>query len=311
MTMPRALARARAIVPGAIVERNHLFRQVFRAQGAAVARQRAFADPLGAIEWPALTTCSDGLAIGMVDTPVQETHAAFAGKSIETLSLRSAGRRPASSAHGTAVAALLLGHGEQPGLVPGARLIAADAFHRREGADMADAFDLVAALDALVARQVPVINVSLAGPPNSLLDAAGTALRQRGVILVAATGNDGAASGPRYPAAYGWAVAVTAVDDAQAVYDRAGRGDHVAFAAPGVRLRAPTSGGTGVVTGTSFATPFVTAAIALLASVDAETQPLELLITAARDLGGPGRDPIYGHGLLRMPRGCSVADLRE
>ena len=95
-------------------------------------------------------------------------------------------------------------------------------------------------------------------------------------------------------------MAVTAVNDADRVYRLAGRGDHVDFAAPGMRIIvAEPQGGYGLETGTSFAAPFASAAIALRCR---RARPCDDAITAlsqsAVDLGRKGRDAIYGHGRI-------------
>ncbi len=75
-------------------------------------------------------------------------------------------RRRSARQHGTAVAALLVGQGEIDGLLAGWELVAADPY--RKG-DIADGFSLIKALDLLVAAEVRVINLSLAGPSNALV----------------------------------------------------------------------------------------------------------------------------------------------
>ena len=75
--------------------------------------------------------------------------------------------------HGTAVAALIAGArgADTPGLLPGARIVAVDAFYkggRRD--DRSGVYELLRALDLLAQRRVRVANMSLAGPPNILLD---------------------------------------------------------------------------------------------------------------------------------------------
>ena len=59
------------------------------------------------------------------------------------------------------------------------------------------------------------------------------------MVIVAAAGNDGLAAPPRYPAAFDFAIAVTAVDAELDAYDRAPRGEHIDFAAPGVDVFVP------------------------------------------------------------------------
>ena len=50
--------------------------------------------------------------------------------------------------------------------------------------------------------------------------------------------------------------------------------------------------------GTSFAAPFVSAHLAACAKQMAPVACVRQMSTKARDLGAPGRDPIYGYGLL-------------
>ena len=151
-----------------------------------------------------------------------------------------------------------------------------------------------------------LVNVSLAGPYNKILDRGLAAAAERGMVVVAAAGNDGDAAPPRYPAAFDYAIAVTAVDAALEPYDRAPRGEHIDVAAPGVDVFVPAGG---YMTGTSVAAPFVTAAIA----ADPEAVglgPLDVrrhLLAAARDLGPAGRDATFGAGLATAPPGCPGA----
>jgi subtilisin family serine protease len=101
------------------------------------------------------------------------------------------------------------------------------------------------------------------------------------------------------------------VDREGAVYRRAVRGPHVDLAAPGVNVwTAASVSGARWKTGTSFATPFVSAAAALLREARPELTALEVgeeLRRLATDLGDPGPDPVYGAGLLNIGSLCSDA----
>ena len=100
-------------------------------------------------------------------------------------------------------------------------------------------------------------------------------------------------------------VGVTAIDLDRRVYRRAGRGDHVDFSAPGVRVRAAAArGGYASMSGTSFATPVVAALVALqIAGRDPDADSkLSRITRSVLDLGDPGKDEIYGHGLLVIER---------
>ncbi|TIQ01951.1 MAG: peptidase S8, partial [Mesorhizobium sp.] len=108
-----------------------------------------------------------------------------------------------------------------PGLLPHARLIAVDAFHRGERQDdRSDAYYLLRALDLLSARGVQVTNMSLSGPANALLEQFVRKLSERGMVIVAAAGNGGPRAEPAYPAAYAEVIAVTAVDRMKRPYRR-------------------------------------------------------------------------------------------
>jgi subtilisin family serine protease len=315
MPMPRALSRARELAPGAAVDRNHVFSNTFLVQTGPQAARRAFANPLAAVAWPKDASCSEDARIGIVDTGIDPEHPTLKDKSIERETVRGPDLAPSSTDHGTAVATLLVGDGHFAGLAPGARLIAVDAFHRHENRDRADAFDLVSAIELLVERKVSVINLSLAGGANELLDRAGKEALAKNVLIVAAVGNEGPASPPLYPAAYSWAVAVTAVDDGRIAYARAVRGRHVSFAAPGVRLAVDDGNGQArTLSGTSFAAPFLTAAIAQLRGAHPDLTPAEVvsaLTGRVVDLGAPGRDNIFGWGLLHLANRCTLRPARE
>jgi hypothetical protein len=246
--------------------------------------------------------------IGMVDTAINTRHPAFAQSQIELKDF--AGKEfPAPLAHGTAVAGVLVGSGaELAPLLPAAHLYAASVFYpRNEYTQGATMINLVRALDWLVEKKVAVINMSLAGPDNKILALAVGKVIQAGAVIVAAAGNEGPAAPPMYPAAYPDVIAVTAVDKDRRIYRWANRGDYIDFAALGVAvLTARGDGDFGRESGTSMAAPVVAAAAACAAN---ETQQFpganpvthisERLINRTTDLGVPGRDPIFGYGLVR------------
>jgi subtilisin family serine protease len=244
-----------------------------------------------------------GLAIGIVDSDVASAHEALATADVVRRDfVPFVGARP--TAHGTAVASILVGDSRSVhGRLPSARLYAASVFFAdAEGNPAATTASVVAALEWLVARGVHVINMSLAGPPNRVLEAAIDALGERGALVVAAVGNTGPAGAPLYPAAYAPVVGVTAVDSSNRIYRYANRGRQVMFAAPGVRIRvARTDGGYGSESGTSMAAPYAAAIIARCAHErhDASLEAvLAALKAAAIDLGAKDFDDVFGFGLI-------------
>jgi hypothetical protein len=209
--------------------------------------------------------------------------------------------------HGTTIAAFLVGapnHGVD-GVLPGAGLFAADAFHATVGGAAAETLALIRALDWLAGQDVHAVNLSLTGPANTLLRRAVAALENLSIAVTAAAGNGGPLAGPTYPAAYPEVIGVTAVGADLRRYAQANRGKHIFIAGPGIGLESLDGR---LVTGTSFAVPFVTAAIA---DVLRDQTPLDIvkrkLSEQARDLGPPGPDDAFGHGLLRHTLSCAAA----
>ncbi|MEX0590575.1 MAG: S8 family serine peptidase [Xanthobacteraceae bacterium] len=307
LTIEQARTQIMRLVPAALFDINHVYRPGELACGA---------DSCAAFEmigWKAAAhACPAGTTIGMIDTSVNVKHEALAGVDIEAFDVLAEGRRPASNAHGTAIAVLLAGRRDArtPGLLDGLRVIAAQAFHRdARGQDAADAFDIARAIDRLAARKAGVINMSFAGPANAVLERVVTVARGRDVVLVAAAGNSGPRSAPLYPAAYENVVAVTAIDRNSQVYRQASTGAHIDFAAPGVRLwtAASVSGGR-YRSGTSYAAPFVSAAFAVARARAPQKSAAELIDELAKqtvDLGPPGRDATYGWGLVQSDGDCA------
>jgi len=213
--------------------------------------------PRTAIRWPARDTgCGAGVRIGMVDTAVNAAIPALSGQALRRRSFSPGGARSRAD-HGTAIAALLVGSARSgfPGLLPEARLYAANVFHRdAHGNDSAFATNVARGLEWLASEGVEVVNMSITGPVNAVLQRAVTSVAGKGILMIAAAGNRGREAPPAYPAAFGGVLAVTAVDRLEQPYQQANRGDYVDFAAPGVAIWGAMADGHGRYWhGTSFA----------------------------------------------------------
>jgi subtilisin family serine protease len=150
--------------------------------------------------------------------------------------------------------------------------------------------------------------MSLSGPPDTLIQKAVAKLASKGIFLVAAAGNDGPHNaGASYPAAYEDVIAVTAVNKNLQNYRYANRGSYVDIAAPGVAIWTALPGAQqGYHSGTSFATPYVTATLAAIYSqIGGQNSKSVLDRLQFRDLGEAGNDPVYGRGLLVAPASCT------
>jgi hypothetical protein len=284
----RALARLRALDPSGSYDYNHLY------LGSASAAEPATTAPATRVTFATATTAA--VRIGLIDGGIDIGHPDLAA--VE-LSADGCGGASHPTVHGTAVASLLIAASTIAGAPAPVALHAVDVYCGQPDGGGVDA--LAEAFAALVRAQVSVINISLVGPRNLSLELLIRAVQRRGILVVAAVGNDGPAARPLYPAAFPGVIAVTAVDGKRRVLAEACRGDHVQFAAPGADLlAADLAHGRARVRGTSFAAPIVAGLLARTLAdshSDAESA-LQRLIQEAMDLGKPGRDPVYGWGLV-------------
>ena len=222
-----------------------------------------------------------GVAVGMID--------GAPGKMVAVTGMRGfAAGAPYPSNHGSAVASLLASEHGGP-------IRVADVY----GTDKAggNALAIARGLGWLVGEGSRVVTISLVGPKNPVLERAIAAARRRGVVVVAAVGNDGPAAPPAYPASYDGVVAVTAVDGKRRALIEAGRALHIDYAAPGADIRAINAKGKRIrVRGTSFATPLVAARLARALQKGGDWR--EAIDREAVDLGRKGVDPVFGRGLV-------------
>ena len=100
---------------------------------------------------------------------------------------------------------------------------------------------------------------------------------------------------------------MTAIDYRLRPYKNANRGEYLTVAAPGVGIWTPSWLGGKYRTGTSYAAPHVTGAVALIRKHSPQLGYKELhrrLQRHSYDLGAPGKDPVFGWGLLKAPMAC-------
>ena len=285
LSTPRALRRLQQLDPTGTYDYNHVY-----TGGGATETKLPLNTP------PALATAAvspERVRIGLIDSGIQQTHPVFATTSIRAFGCNG---KILPGAHGTAVASIMA---MQLGTRP-AELYSADVYCNEPTGGSVTA--ITSALAWMAREGVAVINVSLVGPANRMLERIIQALLQRGHVIVAAVGNDGPNAKPLYPAAYDGVIGVTGVDRRERVIIEALRGPQVDFAAAGADITAATiDNAYAAVRGTSFAAPIVTA---LVASRDRAVLPsavadiVKQLATQARDLGKPGFDTTYGFGLL-------------
>ncbi len=288
---------------------------------AVAATGRLAGDPLQAQEWWLAAVGADrgtppgpGVPITIVDSGLDVTHPEFDGRAATTL-LNDQTIATSEKGHGTAVASIAAAPENGAGIVgvyPQAALQSWDA------SPAGRIFAFVASQGIIVAAQhcPGVINLSFSNQtPNPEIEAAVLYAFHRGCLVVAAAGNDrGSGSPPSYPASlpHVLTVAATGRDDAVAPFSSASLALDVA--APGQDLTgavplADDPSGYASLSGTSFATPIVSAAAAWVwtarPGLDV-TQLFDLLRGTARDVGPPGFDTDTGFGIVDIPAALSA-----
>jgi subtilisin family serine protease len=181
-----------------------------------------------------------GIKVCIIDTGIRASHEDLGGGGVNILAGRSWVNEDWSQdghGHGTHVAGTVAAMHNTTGVVgvsPGqASLLIADVFN-----DAGDGQDSAVILDAAnwcADQGANIISMSLGGPIDDLLADGYQALYDRGILIVAAAGNDGAPVNS-YPASYPSVMSIAAVDNTGTVADFSNFVPEVELAAPGVAV---------------------------------------------------------------------------
>lgn len=228
-----------------------------------------------------------GVRIGLVDTGVDRHHPDLGDRVVAARNyVDEDWSRFDSDRHGTEVAGIIaagLGNGVGiAGVAPEAQLHVYKAcWQTRPDSDAAscNSFTLAQALIGAAREDVQLLNLSLGGPADPLLERLLRYCQSRGMLVIAAM----PASGHGFPVDVPGVIAVQRAGLASA--------DAAALRAPGDEVLTATPGGRyDFVSGSSFAAGFVTGTAALLmgAPVDAAASEVPALLAAA--VAGKGAD---------------------
>jgi minor extracellular protease Epr len=285
-SVERTVETLRDVAPGIRVAPNH----IFHPSQATPAQTQGLSGKMEPLRAPRR---GEAPQIGIIDTGADANLSRLGSRVVMYRGFAPGGYAPRP--HGTAVA--------QIATSLGATVAVADVFGLDKQKRLVARAELIAlAIDWLLSQNVRVLNISIEGPRNDVLEFVVQAAVSQDTLIIAAAGNGGPAAPPGYPGAYPGVIAVTALDERGLLYRRAARGDHIQFAArgsyaPGQSLVETDS----TIAGTSFAAPVVAAMAARqwrLTSAASREQVLGALRSTAVDLGAPGRDSLYGWGGL-------------
>lgn len=253
-----------------------------------------------------------GVPIAILDTGIDPTHPALAGRILAGRDFVDGDSDPAESAdgvdqdadgradeafgHGTHVAGIVaLTAPESPLLI--VRVLDADG--------RGDVLQVAAGIRWAVQHGARVINLSMGmlRSVNAVQDALDEA-EELGVVVVCSAGNWGALQPEEFPARSSHAFAVAATDVTGRPAGFTSFGQHVALSAPGVAVRsAYPGGGYRLWSGTSMAAPFVAGAAALIVERNPGLDPDEVigrLRWSARPIRNPKPEQVgnMGRGML-------------
>ncbi|MGW5471979.1 type VII secretion-associated serine protease mycosin [Streptomyces chartreusis] len=255
-----------------------------------------------------------GVTVAVVDSGVDGSRPDLTGQVLKGKDVTGGGdAQNDTDGHGTGMASLIAGHGHGSnnasgviGLAPKTQILPIKASDGDEYNDEQWAEGVRYAVD----QGADIINMSfedsLARPGSEGAQAIEYA-QKHDVVVVAGTGNDGAA-GLVYPAKLPGVVAVGAVDESLRIWSNSNFGEGVTLTAPGVNIiRADTSHSNGYAEaeGTSDATAYVSATAALVRAKYPDLtagQVINRLIKSATMLDQDVKktpDDEYGYGIIR------------
>ena len=257
-----------------------------------------------------------GVTIAVVDSGVDGSHPDLTGQVLEGKDFTGGGNAQEDVlGHGTKMASLIAGHGHGAGnssgvigLAPKAKILPLRTLQKDSDRNLDETWG--AAVKYAVDHGAKVINLSIANDGGKTLSAGREAIayaQQHDVVVVAGSGNDGY-SEVSEPGALPGVISVGAVDEKANLWADSNTGKNLTLTAPGVKIVGanPTmSNGYGVGSGTSDATAYVSAAVALVRSKYPDLtagQVINRLIktaTFAHHEGLKAPDEKYGYGIVR------------
>ena len=271
------------------------------------------------------TTGSPDVLIAIIDTGIDTDHEEFVGR-ISSLSYNSRTKTVGISqveddnGHGTLVAGVIGANKDNSkgiaGIVQNSQLLIIKANNLED--PETETIESKSFTDAAIIEGIyyaanhgaDVINMSLgSNSANSLMQNAINHARSLGVILVAASGNDGVST-KFYPASFDGVISVSAVNEDQTIWENSNYNDKVDISAPGSLIVSTAMNNQyGTASGTSLAAPQVTAVIGLMISYFTEfdsNQIIQQLLSSAVDKGTLGYDVYFGEGIVNASFALNV-----
>ena len=215
-----------------------------------------------------------GVKIGLIDSGISSSHPLLkdAISDNQNVVIGGSTMHKHGERHGTAIASIIAASEEQSfgfsGLAPSAELIAyRGCWESASGDTLCNTLSLARALDGLTRSNISILNLSLSGPKDRLLNTLVYRLVQNNVLVVAAY-DPLRANSERFPESQPGVLIVKAVEEKRPSEDQ--------FTAPGKRLVASTSNSITSMQGHSVATAYTTGILALISEATSGTENTNL-----------------------------------
>ncbi|MDO6590534.1 hypothetical protein DS901_18245 [Loktanella sp. D2R18] len=164
--------------------------------------EASYADPLFPTQWSLarmnVARAHDystglGVKVGVVDSAIDKSHADLAGQLVDYLDFVKVTKADTAEAHGTAVAGIIAADGTNAigmvGVAPRASLVGLRACWQDPGqAGQCSSFSIARALNFAILNDIDVINLSLGGPQDALIEELVLTAIEAGSVVVAASG---------------------------------------------------------------------------------------------------------------------------
>lgn len=259
------------------------------------------------------STGASSVVLAVVDTGVQSSHPDLAGRVLAGYDFANNDSDPSDdNGHGTSVAGTAAAAGNDGiGVAGVAWKVSILPVKVLDAAGSGYYSSIANGITYAADRGARVINLSLGGTASSTtLQSAVNYALGKGCVIVAAAGNNGNST-TVYPAAYANVIAVSALNNADALTSWSSYGSFVDLCAPGENITTTAPGsGYSTVSGTSFSSPIVAGVAALALSVNpalTNTKVGSLLTSNADDLGVLGYDIYFGAGRVNAARVLAAA----
>lgn len=232
-------------------------------------------------------TTGRNIKIGVIDTGINYNHPALRDSILPGINLVDRSRPPKDdNGHGTHISGTIAASNPAHGMIgvaPHALIVPVKAFDEHGSAYVSD---IALAIDWCVRNGVNIINMSFGMRTKSkaMLSAVNRAY-QKGVIIVASSGNDSKRKSIDYPARYLNTVSVGATNANRKITPFSNRGVYIDIYAPGDRIvSAWLNNDYHEMNGTSMATSHVSGAIALLLELYPTLRPGEIKTVLKRSM---------------------------